>query len=320
MPSRTIDVKKIKPGTPNAQRVLAATPPMATLSASSAGLRDTGDASNVNYSRNLSITNAPAMNPNWNPAAQQAWKTANPQQPNQPPTNQPPSSPFPGAPSGQSNQINLPGTGTQSQFDTAFQAVMKDRMTKANAPYIGDPVKGGGIYGSVEAYANSTSELPSTEGWAGLTTSQAERVASLERNGLMDMVKGFSGALENRQTRQKDLLKTASDAYSDTLKAQADTHKEVAKRRQDATNQFLKLREDFAQKGIVLNEESGSKFLNLLQTSDNPEQVLNDYLVAASANPAVITAYRKPVKAPKVSSPSTPKTPKPSSSTTEADL
>ena len=299
MPSRTIDVNKIRSGTPNAQRVLAS-PMVSKINLSTSGEKP------VDYSRVGAITGAAQMNPNWNPAAQQAWKAAHPQ-PIQPPVNQPPTNQPP-----QAGPINLPGTGSQSQFDTALQAVMKDRMKASNAPYIGDPVKGGGIYGSVEAYANSTSELPNTEGWAGLTTSQAERVASLERNGLMDMVKGFSGALENRQTRQKDLLKTASDAYSDTLKAQAEDMKAISKRRQDATNSFLKLREDFAQKGITLSEESGSKFLQLLQTSDNPEQVLNDYLVAASANPAVITAYKKPVKA--VKAPSTPKSTTPTSS------
>lgn len=292
MPSRTIDVNKIKPGTPVAQRVLAAPGSMNSVSLSRPAAEKP-----VDYSRVGAITGAAQMNPNWNPQAQQAWQTAHPQpqQPIQPPTNQPVQPPTNQPPS---NNISLPSTGSQSQFDTALQAVMKDRMNKSTLPYEQ------GIDKSVSGLMDVTSNLPETPGWAGLSTTQAERVASLERAGLTNMYQGFSESLKNKQTRQKDLLKTASDAYTDTLKAQADAHKEISKRRQDATNSFLKLREDFAQKGITLSEESGSKFLQLLQTSDNPEQVLNDYLVAASANPAVITAYKKPVKAVKPTSPS----------------
>ena len=283
MPSRTIDVNKIRSGTPNAQRVLAS-PMVSKINLSTSGEKP------VDYSRVGAITGAAQMNPNWNPAAQQAWQTAHPvntpvptsSAPVQTTTNQPVQQPI----QPQSNNISLPGTGTQSQFDTALQAVMKSRMETANAPYI----QGGSA--AISGLMTNTENLPSTEGWAGLTTSQAERVSQLEQSGLSNMYQGYAGALENKQSRQKDLLKTASDTYKDTLKVQTDAAKEIAKRRSDAIDSFQKLRTEIGKQGVPLNAESGQEFLNKLQTSDNPEQVLSDYTTAAFANPDVIAAYK----------------------------
>ena len=107
-------------------------------------------------------------------------------------------------------------------------------------------------------------------------------------------------------------MKDASGKEMATGAAQAAEDKALAYRRKKAIDQFNKIREEFVQKGITLSAESGAKFLELLQTGEDPDKVLQDYLTAASENPDVIRAYKKPVKgvkAAKTSSPSSPSSP-----------
>lgn len=104
------------------------------------------------------------------------------------------------------------------------------------------------------------------------------------------------------------LPERVKDASGNDLKtgtADAVAAKALETTRAAAIKSFLTIREDFVKKGITLNEESGTKFLTELKTSTDPNQVLQDYLHAASANPEVIKAYSKPVKAPKAARAST---------------
>ncbi len=85
------------------------------------------------------------------------------------------------------------------------------------------------------------------------------------------------------------------DANGDPIKANnqplSPEEKALADKRKNAINEFNAIRKAFVEKGITLNAESGTKFMNLLQTSDNPDQVLADYYSAASQNPEVIARY-----------------------------
>ena len=141
-----------------------------------------------------------------------------------------------------------------------------------------------------------TSEIP---GFSGLTVAQAKRLQDIGESGYGKLYEGLVSAGEQRYSKLKDFVENAGEAYGESqelkaqqLKQDAETKQALEKRRQNAVDDFMSLREEIAKEGVPLSVESGQKFLQDLQTTDNPEAVLNDYVTAAFANPAVTKAFK----------------------------
>jgi len=136
-----------------------------------------------------------------------------------PPTPNVPTSTIPGSSptTGTSGMnVNVSPDTSPSQFNMALQNILQSRVTKSEAPYL----TGGRT--AMQGLLTLPEQLSSTKGWGGLNLSQARRLSTMEEAGLGSMYEGFSGALEGKRTRMKDLLDTATNAFTEARKAQAE--------------------------------------------------------------------------------------------------
>lgn len=193
--------------------------------------------------------------------------------------------------------INLP-TDSPATFSQMLKDIMRNILAgtgNQNLISAGQETAGG-LLGLPE-------ELAATPGFAGLNLSQARRLESIKEAGLSSLLSGITGSLEQRQSRIEELGNFAQEVITEQigaqkeielekLKQQQQTTKDLEKRREDAIKSFFDLRESIANEGVPLSAESGQKFLQELQTTDNPEEVLNNYMAAAFNNPSVIAAFK----------------------------
>ena len=122
--------------------------------------------------------------------------------------------------------------------------------------------------GMIATNFQDTAKLP---GYENLTPDQAARLRQINDTGLQS----FFGGLQGLSAENKAFEKKAK-AAEEKLKDKLDT------RRQNAINDFLSFRQKIVTEGGAPDAKAGAEFMQKLQTSDNPEAVLDQYYATAA--------------------------------------
>jgi len=183
---------------------------------------------------------------------------------------------------------NIGQAGGMTQPMPQGQDLYTDTLNKMKEKYGITDVSSANLF---KSQMRQPQQLAATPGFSNMTLQGAEGIQGIKANGQGRMMDILGQISEERRVNEEKRIKAEKELAEEKQKTTDKIADDLQKRRTTAITQFQQLREEIGKKGLPLDPVAGYQFLEQLQTSDNPEKVLQDYYVAAFNVPAVRQSF-----------------------------